>query len=627
MSFELAAGTLLNSRYQIKKVVVFNEEGGTYTAKDLKVTDKSWIIDEMIPAASLDENQLEQRRVAFNEVAEQIMQFDHPGLGHLIDHFSENGREYVVREDVQGVNLQQLTDMSVSALPEKQVLEWAMQMADVLGYLMNRPKPFVYPLLQPVNVILTSDEKLKLVGYGLDAFFKRAEPPTFFTDDTGDVPIAPMLVTLGQTLAFLVTKDKDKQTARSLPANANASAGLARIINKLLAADTAKAYGSFEEVRQELDLVLHPPAVAAKKTPTASKGKEASKVDWSLYQDRAIEALNAVLAQKPAFLVTEAVVLVALIVGLWMMTRASYTYTKNGSVAYLATSDNNLLTYSLTANKQVDKQPVEAQIGDLACDPSGRWLFVSDSRSNRVLRYDTQTNKMPENGGTIKTDNGPSRMAVDDSGKRLYVVHESTNNVSRINLNREPPTTDNIIAVGNGPRAVALAPATKFLCSANFKDQSVSIVDPETNKILGTVSLTSAPTALAVSPDAQTIWAACSGDIISVVDVASNSVKSTITEVKGKGLDAIAFAPDGTKVYVSCQQTNNLTVLDPGTMKVLKTIPTAPGPLRMTFTPYGDVLWVTCASGNVTQVNTNSDTASSSGLQIPGVAAAEAMCK
>src|SRR5688500_10880315 len=98
MSFELAPGTLLNNRYQIKKVIAFAEEGGVYQARDLKVTDREWIIKEIIPSSSLDDETLAERKALFLEAVESITQFEHPGLSRILDHFTEAKREYVVME-------------------------------------------------------------------------------------------------------------------------------------------------------------------------------------------------------------------------------------------------------------------------------------------------------------------------------------------------------------------------------------------------------------------------------------------------------------------------------------------------------------------------------------------------
>src|SRR6266851_3065487 len=106
MGFELAPGTLLNGRYQIKKVIVFSDDGGVYSARDMKVTDKTWVVKEIIPDGDCDDVTREQRHALFTEAVESIMQFEQPGLPRILDQFNEGKREYIVMEEARGVTLQ-----------------------------------------------------------------------------------------------------------------------------------------------------------------------------------------------------------------------------------------------------------------------------------------------------------------------------------------------------------------------------------------------------------------------------------------------------------------------------------------------------------------------------------------
>ena len=58
-----------------------------------------------------------------------------------------------------------------------------------------------------------------------------------------------------------------------------------------------------------------------------------------------------------------------------------------------------------------------------------------------------------------------------------------------------------------------------------------------------------------------------------VVDTTQNALMSTVTVSAGNGLRGLAFTPDGTRVYVTCGNTNTVYVLSTATNQVLAAIP------------------------------------------------------
>jgi 6-phosphogluconolactonase (cycloisomerase 2 family) len=66
-------------------------------------------------------------------------------------------------------------------------------------------------------------------------------------------------------------------------------------------------------------------------------------------------------------------------------------------------------------------------------DPSGRYLFVGNSRSNNISAYliNSKTGALNPIAGSPFTDgNSPLALAVDPAGKFLYVANDLTNTVS-----------------------------------------------------------------------------------------------------------------------------------------------------------------------------------------------------
>lgn len=611
MSFELAPGTLLNNRYQIKKVVRFDSDGGVYVARDLKGTDKNWIVKELIPHRDLDEETLTRRRVRFIEAVESAMQFEHPTLPRILEVFTESRREYVVMEYVEGVTLQVLCDMSVNPLPEAQIIPWAFQICDALSYLHNRPHPFLFGALDPTHVILTPEEKIKLVNFGLDRFFGPDEPPPIFAENPEDV--RKEFADLGKTLCLLLTKKPP--TPLGIVRDTGVSTQTANVVNIALEGEKQTVYQSVEDIHKALELALHPPQETAPATEESKTQAATTRIMPGLNVVEPGLLTRAILAfasQRVSVALAEIVALIALGVGLYAWTHPGITYKKSGPTAYLAVGGRAFAAIRVTDPKVVDHQSVLASIGDMVA--SGSWLYISDASTNRILRYQTETDTPPEKHPAIMVDRNPTRMVVDESGRYMFVVHESTRNVSRVNLRRDPPQMDAILAVGNVPQDLAVSPKADLLFVANAKDRTVSILEPDTSKLIGDVSVPGTPFGMTVVPDGtgpDQLWVCLQDpDGVAVIDIADRAVKQTITDLDGCRTPTCALASgDGKKVWVAMAGSSNVLVLDTDKKTASKTIPTAASPQRLLLTPSRNQLWVICADGatSVTMIDPTSD--------------------
>ena len=615
MSFELAPGTLLNSRYQIKKVVTFSSGGGVYLARDIKVTDKNWIIKEMIPSHELDDATLARRRAKFAEAIESAMQFEHPNLSRILETFSETRREYVVMEHVEGVSLQVLCDMSVNPLPEAQILTWSLQICDALGYLHNRPRPFIFGTLEPSHVILTPDEKIKLVNFGLDRFFGVEEPPSVFADNPSDVK--KEFVRFGQTLCYLLTKQKP--TPLGLPPDAKVSPHAVQLVNLMLEGEGQKTYETIGDVRRGLETALHPPAEA--KPEAAASLKHATKTVIMQADSTEPPSTGAALfsrlvlafvSQRVSVVIAEACVLLIALGAFYWWTHPGIAYRKTGPTAYLAVGNRDLVAVQISDQKIVDRQSLSSPIGDLAV--SGSWLLASDPDSNRILRYDTTTDRQPEKNASIMVDRNPTRMLVDPTGHYMYVAHPATHNVSRINLTSDPPKMDVILGVGTKPHEFVLTPKGDYLFVADEKDRNISMVEPDTSKNLGAISIPGTPYGMAVSPESSGLnqmWVCVQDpDAIVVIDLQSREIKQTISELmNGKKPVSALFSIDGDKVWVTMAGSSSVVVFDASKMTPTKSIVTAPSPRQTLYTPALNQLWTICGGPNasVTMIDPKTD--------------------
>jgi len=87
-----------------------------------------------------------------------------------------------------------------------------------------------------------------------------------------------------------------------------------------------------------------------------------------------------------------------------------------------------------------------------------------------------------------------------------------------------------------------------------------------------------------------------SGNNISVIDTATDKVVDTMEIESGLG---VAVSPDGTKVYVTNNRDNTVSVIDTSISKVIATINGLSSPYAIAFTPDGKKIYITNNDGAV----------------------------
>ncbi len=125
-----------------------------------------------------------------------------------------------------------------------------------------------------------------------------------------------------------------------------------------------------------------------------------------------------------------------------------------------------------------------------------------------------------------------------------------------------------------------------LLLVANKADHTVSIVDPDSGRELGSVPVGGVTVhEVAASPDGSLAWApiygnsgvgrpGTDGQTLSVIDLKGRKVIDTINFPKPTRPHCAMFGPKDGKLYVTAELTNSIDVIDPSTRKIVDSIPT-----------------------------------------------------
>jgi eukaryotic-like serine/threonine-protein kinase len=282
----LAKGAVLQSRYEIIKVLGVGGMGAVYLAQDLRFSGVTRLcaLKEMI--STTPDPQIRRLAVqSFMREANLLVQLNHPGIPKIYDFFTESVRSYLAMEYVEGQDLENVLEKTEGMLKEEMVLDWAIQVCEVMIYLHKQNPPIIFRDLKPSNIMLKDQNKIALIDFGIAKAFDAGQkgtmigtegysPPEQYkgiVDPRGDV------YALGATLHHLLTKRDPRLEApftfheeppRLLnPALSEETNG---VIMKALEYQPDKRYQSAQAMKDALLAALNRDKSAAAASPMAS---------------------------------------------------------------------------------------------------------------------------------------------------------------------------------------------------------------------------------------------------------------------------------------------------------------------------------------------------------------------
>jgi len=177
---QLQTGTTLAQRYLIQEIIGVGGMGSVYRARDLHFPNvtKLVAVKEMINVAP---DPLVRRTIVqnFEREANLLATLNHPAIPRIYDYFSEDDRSYLVLEFIHGKDLEAIINETPGFLPEEQVLDWAIQLCDVLSFLHNhKPAPIIFRDMKPSNVMINSNGDVVLVDFGIARTFQAGQKGT-----------------------------------------------------------------------------------------------------------------------------------------------------------------------------------------------------------------------------------------------------------------------------------------------------------------------------------------------------------------------------------------------------------------------------------------------------------------
>lgn len=264
----LQVGSLVDNKYKILSEVGHGGMSVVYLAINERA-NKTWAVKEIRKDGVCDFEAVKQGLVVETDMLKKL---NHAHLPSIIDVIDTEDSFLIVMDYIEGQSLQSVLKKA-GAQPQELVVEWAKQLADVLGYLHSREPAIIYRDMKPANVMLKPDGNITLIDFGTAREFKNramvedttclgtrgyAAPEQF--GGRGQTDARTDIYCLGATIYHLLTGHSPAEPPYEIKPLSYwdpryAGSGLEQIINKCCQQDPAARYQSCAELMYDLEHV------------------------------------------------------------------------------------------------------------------------------------------------------------------------------------------------------------------------------------------------------------------------------------------------------------------------------------------------------------------------------------
>ena len=255
-------GDILDGKYELLKLIGRGGMSKVWLAMDTHI-NKQWAVKE-IDKTSTEYRKTVDETKTLREI-EIMKKLDHPSLPRIVDIIDREDALCIVMDYIEGESLHEL--LKTRGIPSQEtVVSWVLDICDTLAYLHSFDPPIIYRDMKPANVMLTRDQRIKVIDFGIAKDYREgyedtmplgtrgyASPEHFsqHTDVRSDV------YTVGTTMYQLLTgKDPSQPPYYMKPIreiNPDLSSGLEKIILKATEKDPDDRYQNMTELASAVE--------------------------------------------------------------------------------------------------------------------------------------------------------------------------------------------------------------------------------------------------------------------------------------------------------------------------------------------------------------------------------------
>jgi YVTN family beta-propeller protein len=273
---------------------------------------------------------------------------------------------------------------------------------------------------------------------------------------------------------------------------------------------------------------------------------------------------------------------------LWVASAAVAADLPPGGVAYVTNQGDGVSVLDLATLKVKRSIEVGKDPRGLGITPDGHYLVTANQGDADVSVVDTATGKTAYR---IPVGKNAEFVRVGPEGRFAYVTYEPSSS-------GKPPGKDaeksGKPAPGGGEEEAMAA--------------EIAVIDLSKFEVSSRLPASLETEGMDFSPNGRELIVANEGDDTVVVydlipghATSGRAIKRIDVSRFGKRPRGVKVSPDGSKVVVTLESSDNFLVLD-SQYNVLKAIPTGKGPYGVAFEPGGSTVWIAAARSNQIEV-------------------------
>jgi outer membrane protein assembly factor BamB/tRNA A-37 threonylcarbamoyl transferase component Bud32 len=264
--------TVLQERYEILHLQAIGGMGAVYQARDLRFSAVRKIVAVKEINNTAPDPRLQQLSIQnFEREANILASLSHPAIPKIFDFFSDGDRSYLIIEFVEGQSLEDLIEARGQPFDQEEVVDWGLQICDVLAHLHHQKPPVIFRDIKPGNLMLKPSGTIAVIDFGIAKSFEHGQRGTMIGTEGYSPPeqyrgvAEPRgdLYALGATLHHLLSgRDPRLEppfTFHERPIhlfNSNVSPDLEKAINTALAYDIEERFESAADMARALNDAL-----------------------------------------------------------------------------------------------------------------------------------------------------------------------------------------------------------------------------------------------------------------------------------------------------------------------------------------------------------------------------------
>ncbi len=164
----LPLGTILDGKFKIVQILGEGGMGTVYKVEQVGTNPPYYYaVKELLISPNTPEEERKAAIERFNKEIALLRGLKHPRIAALMLPFQDRGNYYFAMEFVPGRSLEKILETSSGPLPEEQTIRWMIQVCEALSYIHSRTPPIILRDLKPGNIMVTSDNEVQLIDFGI----------------------------------------------------------------------------------------------------------------------------------------------------------------------------------------------------------------------------------------------------------------------------------------------------------------------------------------------------------------------------------------------------------------------------------------------------------------------------